>query len=67
MGPPRVKFGNALAFPGIAFRPLVPPPALFSAPLSGQAPVTRLSHALTPRLGAQPVGHFGLQLLTGGS
>lgn len=51
--------------PGFPWRcpwPLVPPPALFSAPLSGQVPVTRLSHCLTPRLGAQPVGHSGLQL-----
>lgn len=45
--------------------PLVPPPVLFSAPLSGQVPVARLSHCLTPRLGAQPVGHSGLQLLVG--
>lgn len=37
----------------------------FSAPLSGEVPVARLSHGLTPWLDAQPVGHSGLELLVG--
>lgn len=44
---------------------LVPPPALFSAPLPGQVPEARLSHGLTFWLDAQPVGHSGLELLVG--
>lgn len=60
-----MKCGNPLAFPGIAFGSEFPPPVLFSASLSGPAPVAKLSHGLTPRLGAWPVGHFGLQAPVG--
>lgn len=52
-------------FPWHSSWPLAPPPVLFSAPLSGRAPVARLSHGLTSRLRAQPVGHFGLKLQVG--
>lgn len=64
MGPPRGRSGNPLAFPGIALT-LGASSSPVSAPFSEQAPEARLSHGLTPRLGAQPAGHFGLELSVG--